>query len=319
VSAGRQGADPTYYDRPVLKGTVWVWSVPAYFFTGGASGAAAVLGAAAQVGGGPQLRGLVRRCRLVSFVGSLLGTALLIHDLGRRERFLNMLRVFRPTSPMSVGAWVLAGSAGANGGSALLAGGRGRLRVLGDAAGVAAGGLGLPMTCYTAVLFSNTAVPLWQEVRRSLPPLFAASAMASGAAVLEMTGLEPTASRVVRRFGTTGKVADLVFARAVENDSARVERVGKALREGVAGTLWRGAKVMTALSLVLDFLPGRRQRRGRWLGGLLAMAGSLSMRFAIFHAGKASARDPRATFHLQRAGYGGAEATGRAPVTQPTG
>ena len=60
------------------------------------------LGAAARTL--PRLR---RRCRRLSLVSIIVGTAALIADLGRPSRFFNMLRVFRPTSPMSMGSWLL--------------------------------------------------------------------------------------------------------------------------------------------------------------------------------------------------------------------
>src|SRR6185436_9246973 len=92
-----------YYGLPILKKPVWTWEVPVYFFVGGAAGAAAMIGAAAQLAGGNER--LVRDARRVAAIGANLSAPLLIADLGRPERFLNMLRVFKPQSPMSVGAW----------------------------------------------------------------------------------------------------------------------------------------------------------------------------------------------------------------------
>src|SRR5438874_11336372 len=90
---GRGRQDPSYYDRPVLKEPVWKWYVPAYFYVGGAAGAAATLGAAAQLADRRGLAGLIRRCRWIAAAGGAVGTGLLVVDLGRPERFLNMLRV----------------------------------------------------------------------------------------------------------------------------------------------------------------------------------------------------------------------------------
>ena len=104
-------ADPTYYDRAMLKEPVWEWAIPLYYYVGGAAGASLALGAAAQFDGSRQLDTLVRRCHLIGTIGSTLGGALLIEDLGRPERFLAMMRVFRPTSPMNMGVWILAGAA----------------------------------------------------------------------------------------------------------------------------------------------------------------------------------------------------------------
>ena len=102
----------TYYDLPVLKEPVWIWAVPTYFAVGGAAGAALVLGAAAQLVDRDGLADLIRWSRRIGAAGSAVGAALLVVDLGRPGRFLNMLRVFRPTSPLNLGSWVLAGASG---------------------------------------------------------------------------------------------------------------------------------------------------------------------------------------------------------------
>ncbi|MDP9340643.1 MAG: polysulfide reductase NrfD, partial [Actinomycetota bacterium] len=315
---GGRRTEPTYYDRPTLKEPTWIWTVPTYFFAGGAAGAAAVLGAVSQMADRRDLAGLVKRCRWVGAAGGAAGTALLIADLGRPSRFLNMLRVFRPSSPMNLGSWVLSSASVLTAGSALLAETGGLLGVAGDAAGIGAGSLGLPLSGYTAVLLSNTAVPVWQATRRTLPLLFLASSVASAASLLELMGLSDRQERIVRRYGVAGKLAELAAAQAVEREADVVERVGRPLHEGLSGALWRTAKALTGASLALSVLPGR----GRWkarLGGALGTAGAITLRFAVFRAGKASAQDPRATFDQQRAGRGGAEATGVAAVTGPGG
>jgi formate-dependent nitrite reductase membrane component NrfD len=314
VPSARDPGDVTYYDRPVLKEPVWIWAVPAYFYAGGVSGAAAVLGTTVQLSDDGELRDLVVRCRWVAAGAGALGTGLLVHDLGRPERFLNMLRVFRPTSPMSVGSWVLAAAGPLTAGSAILSRRRGVLRRLGDVAGAVAGVVGMPLTGYTAVLLSNTAVPLWQETRRGLPAAFTASAMSSAASLLDLMDLDERSERIVKRFGIAGKIAEIAAMRAVETEAGRTERVARPLHEGLGGALWRASKALTVASLALSLLPGKR-RAVRTTAGLLGTAGAVALRFAVFHAGKASARDPRTTFQHQRSGHGGVEVTGRASVT----
>lgn len=294
------GGGVTYYDRPVLKEPVWKWYIPAYFYAGGAAGAAAALGAVAQAIGGEEMRGLVKRSRRIAAGGLAAGTAFLIADLGRPERFLNMLRVLRPTSPMSVGSFVLAAAGPAAGAAAIFANAPGARGAIGDAAGLGAGVLGLPLAGYTAVLVSNSAIPVWHEMRRSLPALFAASSAASAASALDLMALTPSEEEAVHRFGVAGKVAELVAMQAVERDVSRVERVGRPLHEGVSGALWRASKAATAASLALSLLPGRARWK-RTLAGALGTAGAIGLRFAIVRAGFASARDPRATFELQHA------------------
>jgi formate-dependent nitrite reductase membrane component NrfD len=295
------GPEPTYYGRPVLKEPVWIWAVPLYFYAGGTAGAAAVLGGAAQLAGGPGARGLVARCRWTAALGATAGSALLVYDLGRPERFLNMLRVFRPTSPMSVGSWVLAAFSSLTMGAALLAGRRGGLRKLGDLAGYGGALLGLPLAGYTAVLLANTAVPVWQASRRSLGALFIGSAASGAASLLGLMPLAAREERIVHRFGAAGKVAELAAMSAVEHEAGRVAEVARPLRAGLSGGLWQAARLATAASLALSLLPGG-SRRKRVAAGLLGAAGAIGLRFAVFHAGKASARDPRATFRQQRAG-----------------
>ena len=297
ASAEAVSQDPAYYDRTVLKEPVWIWSVPAYFFTGGAAGAAAALGAAATIV--PGLDGLVIRARWLSAAGVGIGTAFLIHDLGRPERFLNMLRVFRPSSPMSVGSWVLAGAGPLFALSAVLSRAEGVAGQLGDAASLMGGLLGLPLAGYTAVLVSTTAVPLWQASARSLPFLFMASAASSATSILTLARLDEKEEAVVDRLGTMAEIAELVAAYWVERAASKVERVGRPYKEGLSGTLWKTSTALTTAGLAIGLLPGR-SRVARSASGIAGIASGLCLRFAIFHAGKASARDPRATFHYQR-------------------
>ena len=312
-SEGGAGREPTYYERPAIKGPVWIWTVPAYFYAGGAAGAAAVLAGVAQAADREGLSGLVTRARWVAAVGGAVGTVLLIADLGRPKRFLNMLRVFRPSSPLSVGSWVLAAAGPLTAGSAALAGAAGRLRAVGDAAGYGAAMVGMPLSGYTAVLLSNTAVPVWQEARRTLPPLFVASAIAAASDLLEMTKLDRRESGIVHIFGLTGKIGELVGTFALRRDASRVDGVARALQEGTGAGLIRVATALTAGSLALSVWPSKTKPL-RIAGALLGTAGSIALKFGIVKAGEASAADPRATSRHQRAGHGGAEVAGVAAV-----
>jgi formate-dependent nitrite reductase membrane component NrfD len=311
-----EGEGATYYGRPALKEPVWIWSVPAYFFVGGAAGAAATLGAVAQAIDNDGLRPLIRNCRMLSAAGGALGTFFLIIDLGRPERFLNMLRVWRPSSPLNVGSWVLSATTGLAFSAAIAERSSGAVRRSGDLAGLGAGVTGIPMAGYTAVLLANSAVPLWQGTRRSMPLLFVASAVASAAALLQLPDIDSRQERALSTFDLLGSVGELAAASLVGREAARVEEVGRSLNEGLGGTLWNASKYLSLASLAVSLLPGGTAARRR-VSALLGILGGLATRYAIFHAGKASSRDPRATFAMQRAGYGGKEATGRAAVTGP--
>jgi formate-dependent nitrite reductase membrane component NrfD len=306
----------TYYDMPALKRPVWKHYIPAYFYAGGVAGSAAVLAGAAQLGGAP-LRRLVRRARWISLAACGASAVLLILDLGRPARFLNMLRVFRPSSPMNMGTWILSTAGGAVGTAALLSGRRGALGRVGDVAGGAAAVAGLPLSGYTAVLLANTAVPIWQGARRTLPFLFVASAAASTASLLELLPGTAAERRVLHVLGLGGKLAELGAMMAVTVEvTARGSAVAAPLRRGTSGRLWKVAAAAGVASLALSLLSKRRgtgQAR-RAAAGLLGTAAALAVRFAVAEAGKASARDPRATFEPQRARLGRAASEIGAPL-----
>jgi formate-dependent nitrite reductase membrane component NrfD len=299
---------PTYYGVPALKEPVWKWYISAYFYAGGVAGACAALGAAAERMDGREMEALSRRCRLIAAGGAVASAGLLIADLGRPARFLDMLRVLRPSSPMNVGTWILSAFGACAGLAALpvlLPVPRIVRRVAG-AASIGAGLLGLPLTAYTGVLLAGTAVPLWQGARRALPILFACSAAASASSVLDLLPTRGRASVAVHRFGAVAKAAEVALTVALERQVAAAPRVALPLRSGATGALWRAAQGLFAASAVTSLVPGGH-RRLRAFGGLLGTAGAVALRFALLHAGRRSARDPRATFEQQRAGRGARE------------
>ena len=282
----------TYYDLPAVKEAPWRWYIPTYFHVGGVSGAAATLAAAAQVAGDGRL---ARRLHWIATIGHAASAGLLIADLGRPARFANMLRVFRPTSPMNVGTWILS-AAGASGGVALLESLLGRSRRM-SIAGVAGAASGAMLSTYTGVLIGNTVVPVWKATRRRLPLWFAAASAAGLASLVELVGPERPA---LRAYGVVAKAADVIGARAVER-AADAAGVGAALREGRSGRMWRGAKWLGIASLAASLVPGGGRTRAL-VAGALGTASAVLARFAIVEAGRASAADPRATFEPQRRG-----------------
>lgn len=304
--------DTTYYDRPLLQEPVWKPTIPLYYFVGGAAGASLAIGAAAQLDRSGRLKDLIRRCHWAGIIGSAVSGEILILDLGRPSRFYNMLRVFRPTSPMNMGAWILSTIAPSAIAAAMFQPRRGLIGVFGDVSGIASGLAGLALSTYTGVLVSNTAVPVWQESRHVLPILFGASAMASAGSIYDLAFDDPRARRITYTFGAIGRVVELAASVALERQVAQVdERVARPLKTGVSGTLWKAAGALTAASLVLSVIPGK-SRKKRVATGVLGILGSLALRYAVHHAGVASSRDPRASFRQQRAltaGYNGSSST----------
>jgi formate-dependent nitrite reductase membrane component NrfD len=299
VEGGRGAVVPraevrTYYDRPVIKEPVWTWEIPWYFFLGGMAGASAVLAGAAQAAGHRELAQVARRVGVAALAPS---PVLLTMDLGRPERFHHMLRVFKPTSPMSMGSWTLVLFSGAHGAAMLLGelGWLPRLRAVADAVAAALGGV---MSTYTAVLLSDTAVPVWHEARRELPFVFAAGAAASaGAAVMVFAGDDGGPARRL----TVG--AALTEAAAVEVMRRRLGDLGEPYELGDAGRFATAAKWLGGAGGILAAL-GRRSRPATAVAAALALAGAACERWAVYRAGFISARDPRYTVGPQRARAG---------------
>ena len=281
----------SYYGRPVLKQPVWKPAIAWYFFSGGLAGASSTLALGATLTGN---RPLGRSARLASAAGMAASIPLLIVDLGRPARFANMLRVAKPTSPMSVGSWLLA----AFGPAATLAAASdvtGRLPRLGAAAGAMAGALGPAMTTYTGVLVADTAIPAWHGAARHLPFVFAGSAAASaGGVAMALTPVDAAAP--ARRLAVLGAALEVGAFRAME--SGLGEAAGP-YTGGRAGRLAKAAEGCTAAGALLTVLGGRRRRRAALAGSFLA-AGSVLTRFSVFRAGFESAADPAATIGPQR-------------------
>lgn len=289
---------PTYYGRPVVKEPVWIWAVPLYFYVGGTAGAALVLGATAQVLKQDKLRDLIQACRWIGVLGCTAGTGLLIYDLGRPERFLNMLRIFRPTSPMSMGSWILALTGSLSGIAAFGSLRKGFIRKLADAASVASGLFGMPLAGYTGVLLCNTAIPVWQQASRSLPVLFMVSGAAALGSLLEAAHLSTTSARIAKRFAVIGETATLLMMWRVERDAEKLTQVAKPLHQGFSGFLWHTAGALGAAGLIFSIFSGKN-KAAKITAAALGTAGAITLRFAVVHAGHQSARDPAATFQQQ--------------------
>ncbi len=283
----------SYYGRPIIKRPTWkAQDVAAYLFLGGTAGASSTLAAAATLTGRRRLATVGRVGALAALGGSLYG---LIHDLGKPSRFPNMLRVFKPTSPMSVGSWLLA-VYGPLAGAAAVSSVSGVAPALGDLAGMGAGLLGPAVATYTAPLIADTAVPVWHEAHRELPFLFAASAACSAAGVALMFA-PPDESAPARRLALAGAAGDLAATRIMH---ARLGDAAEPLRTGRAGRLLRIAAALTTTGTALAQTLGRRSRLACVAGGAALMAGSAGTRFGIFYAGLAAADDPTYTVTPQR-------------------
>jgi hypothetical protein len=175
-----------------------------------------------------------------------------------------------------------------------------------------AGALGLPLVGYTGVLIADTAVPVWQATRNTLPVLFAFSGAVSAGSLFELWPPGGAGGAMARRLSILSKGAELGLSFALEAEAtAASPRVARPLHHGVSGALLGAARVLVAASFAGELWSGRRRRRRRGvpgrLSGALGLAGTLLLRLGIVAAGRASARDPHASFEMQRRGRGAAE------------
>jgi hypothetical protein len=291
--AARGGTDSrSYYGQPVIKEPVWTWEIPMYFFTGGLAGASASLAWAAHLRGNDEL---ARRAWLASLANLAISPVFLISDLGRPARFLNMLRMFKVTSPMSVGTWVVTFTAGGVT-TATLHAWTGFFPRLARVARPAAGILGLPLSTYTAALIAQTSVPVWHEARATLPFIFAGGAAASaGAAAVAMTPAEHAAP--ARRLAVAGCLAEVIGTEVMEK---RLGPLKVNYEKDHAGRFARAATVLTLAGGALIATRAKRSRRAALAGAALTATGALAERWAIFRAGFQSAADPEQTVRPQR-------------------
>jgi formate-dependent nitrite reductase membrane component NrfD len=286
----------SYYGRPVVKETVWGPEIPSYLFLGGLAGASSTLAAGAHLTGHAELACAAK----AGAAGAIsLSMVALVHDLGRPSRFINMLRVLKVTSPMSVGTWIVSGYAP----MALAAAASAMTRKLpktGLAATLTAAALGPAVASYTAVLLGDTAAPAWHQAHRELPFVFVGSA-ATAAGGLGILAVRPAQAGQAARLAVLGATVEIVAKRLMMR---RLGAEAEPYRQGRAGKLMRAAETLIAAGLAGTVLSGTvlagRSRVIAPLAGTALMVASALTRFGIFEAGRASARDPKYTVGPQR-------------------
>jgi hypothetical protein len=297
VAGGPIPRRPGYYGEPVVKPPVWTWEIPLYLFVGGLSGMAAAI---ALVGSIFHQGDLARTAMWLAAIGAMVSPILLIMDLGRPRLFLNMLRVFKHRSPMSVGAWIvfMFGSCAVPGLIALevhaqqiFTGGLDRLlQVVAFLLILGAAFWGMFLATYTGVLLGATAIPAWFLHRTLLPIHFGVAGLGSAAALLELLGHR------VAPLGALGFLAagiETVLWIWLEIDKHGA--ADRALHEKNSGWLIRSGEILSGpLALILrltNFIP---------FAAISFLLGALISRFGWIWVGKVCARDPEAVFASQR-------------------
>ena len=295
----------SYYGRPIVKPPPWGDPIAVYLFLGGVAGGSALLGVGAQLTGKPIL---CRNSRLAALAAVGLGAVALVEDLGRPERFLNMLRTIKLTSPMSLGSWILTAFSAGVGVSAIseidrMTGSRlpigplrRLLRGLEGPAGVEAAVFAAPLSVYTAVLLSDTANPTWNAARDDLPFVFVSSASlaAAGLAMITTPVKEAGPARALAVLGVAG---DLIATRVMEKNMDPVAAEPLHL-EGPGRMLAWSQRFAVAGGL--GVLVGGRNRWAAAASGVALLGASALTRFGILRAGIRSTEDPRYTVEPQK-------------------
>lgn len=287
-----------YRDVPILTPPTWKNQIASYFYLGGISGGASVIAALAELFGGPSLRRLARVAHWVAFLSLLPCPPLLIADLGLPSRFHHMLRVFKPSSPMNLGSWILTGHGAVVTVAAL--GSRFPVLRLVPATPVAATELplGIALGGYTGVLIGTTGVPLWSE-SPLLGGLFMASSMSTGAAAVSvaasMAGESHAESKTLGKISIGSGIVELVLLAGYLVTSGAA---AKPLFAGRSASVTVGGAFATGTAVVLEALAQRVPFGGgllRRVAAISSLLGGAALRFGIVHAGHASASDREQT------------------------
>lgn len=324
------GEPATYYDRPMIKPPYWKWFIPFYFFVGGIAAGTGIIGGLADLFGGRRHRATVRHARYLSVVLAVVCPVLLILDLGRPRRFLNMLRIVKFSSPLSLGTFILTAFGLTSGVLAARqvaedsfivrrTGRLGRLACVLPSKPFATLHvvLGMALGGYTGTLLAATVVPLWAAGGILFGPLFLATALASGAAALTLCGLASRQNRqAVEEIETVEGIAVVTQLGLIAAREMLVPaRIKAPLARGRWGRVFRfgavGGGMLSPLALrLLVRLSGRRVGTAiAAISATLTLLGALAERVAIVEAGKLSAQDPLAYQELTRGAPGEARPT----------
>jgi hypothetical protein len=297
VTGGPIPRKPGYYGQPVVRPPVWTWEIPVYFFVGGLGGMSAVIALGAQLF---HHLDVTRTAIWIAAIALVLSTILLILDLGRPHLFLHMLRVFKPQSVMSMGAWILAafGTCVVPGLIALelhtfhvFAGAIDQ--ILGIAAGILIFGsavFGMLLATYTGVLIGATAIPAWFLHHRLLPIHFGTAGLGSAAALLELLGHRTAPLNAIGIFAAAVETMLLIWLGIDKHGVA-----DRAIHEHRSGRLIRIGEMLTGpIPLVLRFFGAIP------LAAISFLLGALVSRFGWLAVGKISGRDPESVFSSQK-------------------
>ncbi len=304
-----QRDDRWYYDIPPLKAPHWIWSIWVYFWIGGIGAGAHLVSTVAQLLGYED-KALFRSAHYTVLASMLISPILLIWDLGRPERFLNMLRVLKLRSPMSLGSWALfvfgnlggliATSQAAHDG---LFGRNLFSRTIIKAiperiAAVVALPFALFVGAYGGILIAATSIPIWARNWLLMGPTFLASAISTGISWVSLVlhlgkwGEERTLEALQR----AERVILLIESALMAGSLIKMGRWGRPLYSKKLAPLFFGGTVLGGILTPLALLSGKETRSKSLLSSVLVLIGGFAFRYVLVDAGRRSADDPEAYF-----------------------
>jgi formate-dependent nitrite reductase membrane component NrfD len=301
--------DNNYYGIPPIKRAHWTWQIPIYFWIGGLGAGVHLFSTMAQILGHKD-EALTRASRYTVLGTMVVSPVLLIWDLGRPERFYNMLRILKLRSPMSTQSWSVfafgnlggliaarqAAEDGLLGTDNLLV----KLAKLIPARflSLVALPVGINVGSNTGNLISATSIPIWARNWLFMGPTFLTSGLSTALSWLSLV-LHLTHSgeeKTLRTLHRAEKATVLIEAGLMAASLARMSRWSKPLFSREIAPLFVGGTLIGGILAPIALLFGRESRPKSILASVLALAGGLAFRFAIIQAGRKSADDPEAYF-----------------------
>jgi hypothetical protein len=128
-----------------------------------------------------------------------------------------------------------------------------------------------------------------------LPFVFAGSALASGAGLALALSPASTPAGSLRRAAVAGALLEVGAAIRMERQLAELAEPFHSAKAGVLRRVALGATAAGAVAAA-----AARRPPSRVAAGFLLLSGAAAERFAVFHAGVASAKDPKYTVGPQR-------------------
>ena len=307
-------AERSYYGIPPIKEPTWTWEVPLYFWLGGIGSGSHLISTVAQLLGWKD-RAFFRASRYTVLGTMILSPILLIMDLGRPERFYNMLRILKLRSPMSTGSWALTIFGVLSGLIAVAQAAQDGLLGCDNALvrlikilipdrllSVVALPVGLYVGLYSGILLAATSVPMWARNFLLMGPTFLSSGLSTGLSAISFIlhlgdwGEKKTLEALRR----TERVSLLIEGGLIAASLIRMGRWGKPLYSRKIAPLFLGGTVLGGIVAPFALLSGRESHPRGLLASVLALLGGLALRFAMIEGGRLSARDPQATFAFAR-------------------